>query len=534
MGDRTVKAIIQDAALGNWSIPEFQRRFEWKPEQVAKLCHSLCDDLPIGLITVWNTTKYNEPQVRPVTGRIPLWVVDGQQRISALCIMAATKPYWMNNTEWDEVFTKNRMSLNINQDGSASIGRVSKKATVVIPLDELIHRKPGEAQRYVQGKCTEASILQSAIASDVAVGALKVLESSVPVAEVGEDKDVEEIAELYRRLNQQGTRLREAQIMLAFVSQYNPGWVRQEFYPFLESLSNKDEWELDPAHVLQVATIHAEGKARVGKATIPDMWKEKVKQVWPSLRSAIDISILHLWDKGITDQDMIPSSYTLIALFAIQTKFMDKPGCDFDRLFKWFVLANLSGRYGDAPLETLTGDGADIYKASNFEEALKKLAIGWAKDDLHKLVNDAFKDNSSQALLLHVILWSTEARDLLENLSIPALTQATQGQSLEPHWHHIVPKAWGKANNFKDCDKTANVTRLCKKTNIRSSLKSKPPWQYIPELGIQKDTLIQHLVPDKYADKFIKGQPLSPSEFNEFLKEREELIVQHGAKLLGI
>lgn len=531
MADRTVRAIIQDAASGEWSIPEFQREFEWKYEQVATLCNSLYEDLPIGLLTVWKTTKYNEPQVRPVSGRIPLWVVDGQQRITSFCILLGCKPNWMGSREWNEAFKK-RLFLNINQEGEAAIGRLSGNAAVTIPLDELLNKTPGEAQRYIQGKCVETGILRTQNASDLAVNAFRILERVIPVAEVGEDKAVEDIAELYRRLNQRGTKLRQAQIMLAYVSQYNPGWVREQFYPFLESLSNKDEWELDPAHVLQVATILAEGKARVGLATIPDMWQSKVKLVWPTLRGAIDTCILYMWDRGITDQDMVPSSYALIALFTMHAKFMDRPGYDYDRLFKWFILANLSGRYGDAPLERLTNDGREIHQASNFDEALKKLAINWTKKDLRSLVDEKFRDNSSQALLLHILLWSNKARDLLEDLSISALTQASQ--SMEPHWHHIVPKAWGKENGFEDCDKTANVTRLCMKTNTRSSLKSKPPWEYIPELNIPKERLIENLVPDKYAEKFTRGQPFSPSEFKGFLKEREELIVQNAASLLGV
>jgi hypothetical protein len=211
---------------------------------------------------------------------------------------------------------------------------------------------------------------------------------------------------------------------------------------------------------------------------------------------------------------------------------MEKPGYDFERLFNWFIIANLSGRYSDAPLETLAVDGKAIFGSVSFDDALGKIPIDWVKDQLREFIGQKFRDNSAQALLLHVLLWSTKARDLLEPLSIPALTQASQ--SLEPHWHHIVPQAWGKTMGFKGYDKTANVTRICGKTNKQSSLKSKPPWIYVPELNISKEALTQHLIPEEYAEKFVKGQPLSPAEFNTFLKEREELIAARGASLLGI
>jgi hypothetical protein len=210
---------------------------------------------------------------------------------------------------------------------------------------------------------------------------------------------------------------------------------------------------------------------------------------------------------------------------------MQMPGYDIDRVFKWFVLANLNGRYGDAPLETLTNDGHAIHQASNLDEALVKLVITWTKDDLSKLIGETFRDNSSQALLLHMLLWESQAKDWLQGLTIPALTQASG--SLEPHWHHIFPKAWGRRNGFEGCEKTGNATRLCGETNVRK-LRNMPPWEYVPKFQIRKDALLQHLVPEKYAEKFVKGQPLGPGEFKDFLREREDLIVQRGASLLGL
>jgi len=450
-----VRDIVQYAASGDWGIPEFQREFEWKPDQVAKLCNSLYRDLPVGIVTVWNTTKYNEPQKMPPSGRRPLWIVDGQQRIISFCIIAGKRPHWMDNENWNKALKTHRVYLNIEEQGKPTIGRQSPAAKVHIPLDELIHRPPSEVQKYVYEKCTNEGISNCEEACDHAVNGRQILERIVPYAELGDDKGVEDVADTYRRLNQQGTRLRQGQIMLAYVSQYNRGWVREEFYPFLDNLNNTDEWELDPAQILQVATILAEGKARVGEAS-DNMWKSKIKQIWPKLREAVEETLLHLFDRGITEQDMVPSDYTLITLFAIVAKFKAHLKYDFDPVFRWFVLANLSGRYGDAPLETLTNDSHILFEASDINEALNNLSIPWTKDDIRKSVNQSFRDNSSQALLLHVLLWTAQARDWFEKLSIPALTQAPR--KLEPHWHHIVPKAWSKRNDFEDSSKTANVT----------------------------------------------------------------------------
>lgn len=530
MANPRLRDIVQNAASGDWNIPEFQREFEWKPEQVAMLFNSLHRDLPVGLLIVWNTNKYNEPQRTTVTGRMPFWVIDGQQRVTSFCIMSGTKPNWLDNDDWNKIFNKNRIYLNIEQNGNTFVGRLFKKSSVTIPIDELIHREPSEVLKIVQGSCSEAGVENSEQACNNAVNTLQILERVIPLEEVGDDKEIEDIADLYIRLNKQGTKLTQAQIMLAWVSQYNPGWVRSQFYPFLEELEDKDEWRLDPTHILQVAAIITEGKARVGQAST-ELWKSRIAQSWKRIKSGVELAILELWERGVTGPEMVPSNYTIVALFSMVTKFCELAGYDFDKLYKWFIQANLKGRYGDAPLETLAADGSSIYKAQNFDEALREIDVGMAKEDLEKVVNEKFRINSSQALLMNALLWSDNVRDWYEPYGLPTLTKAPR--NLEPHWHHILPKAWGRSNGFEDCDYTANVTRICAKTNVKK-LSSKPPWEYVPENEIEKEGLVAHFVPNIYAEKFVKGQVISPVEFKDFLKAREKIIVSKSESLLGI
>ncbi len=530
MANPRLRDIVQNAASGYWNIPEFQREFEWKPEQVAVLFNSLHRDLPVGLLLVWNTEKYNEPQRTTATGRLPFWVIDGQQRITSFCIMSGIKPNWVDNDDWDVIFKKNRIYLNIEQNGNAFVGRLLKKSPVSIPIDELMHREPAEVLKKVQESCGGAGVPDSTEACNSAVNFMQVLERVIPLEEIGNDKEIEDIADLYIRLNTKGTKLTQAQVMLAWVSQYNPGWVRSEFYPFIEELEDREGWSLNPTHVLQIAAIIAEGKARVGQAHT-ELWRSGITQRWDKIKSGIEQVILELWERGVTGPEMIPSSYTMVALFSMAVKFSEVPGYDFNRLYKWFLQANLKGRYSDAPLETLTLDGGSIYQAQNIDEVLSKVDVGMTKEDLEQVVNDKFRVNSSQALLMHALLWSDNVRDWYEPFGLPTLTKAPR--SLEPHWHHILPKAWGRRNNFEEYDYTANVTRLCGKTNVKK-LGSKPPWEYVPENEIEKEALVAHFIPNIYAEKFVKGQVVSPVEFKDFLKGRERIIVSKSESLLGI
>lgn len=530
MANPSLRDIVSSAASGEWNIPEFQREFEWKPDQVVMLFNSLYRNLPIGLLLVWNTEKYNEPQQTTPTGRVPFWVIDGQQRIMSFCVMSGTKPNWLDNNEWDKIFQKNRIYLNVKEDGSASVGKLLKKSPVSIAVDDLIHREVTDVLKIIKEGCDGAGVEDSAEACNYAADFRQTLERVIPLEIIGDDKEIDDIADLYIRVNTRGTKLTQAQVMLAWVSQYNAGWVREKFYTFIEELEDKEGWRVDPTHVLQVAAIIAEGKARVAQAS-KELWRSGITQMWDRIRSGIEDVILQLWERGVTGPEMVPSKYTLVALFSMAVKFQQVPGYDFNRLYNWFIKANLKGRYGEAPLETLTSDGESIYKAQSMNEALSKFNEELTKEDLKGLVNDKFADNSSQALLMHIVLWSDSVTDWSEPYGLPTLTRAPR--SLEPHWHHILPKAWGRRHGFENYNYTANVTRLCARTNVHK-LSYKPPWEYVPENNIAKEALLTHFIPENYAEKFFRGQVISPTEFNEFLRERGELLINKSAQLLGI
>src|SRR5438309_1779530 len=89
-----IRDIVDRSVNHSWSIPEFQRGFVWKPTQVRDLAESLWLDFPIGSLLVWNSQQQTEERIVRDAQRPTLWVVDGQQRATALSILFGRKPYW--------------------------------------------------------------------------------------------------------------------------------------------------------------------------------------------------------------------------------------------------------------------------------------------------------------------------------------------------------------------------------------------------------------------------------------------------------
>ena len=532
MSEDKIVDIVSRAAAGEYDVPEFQRQFVWSRERVPALCDSLFRGFPIGSLLLWDARDYRQPQIGDVGGRRPFWIVDGQQRISTLCILFGRKPHWWNHDQWSEIYQKNRIYINVPlaPDDRVTFGRPQRgDPWVSIPVDEILQNSDSSGAIEVARTTTSS---RRGNGFDKVVGPILKLwnlrEELTPTSTLGSEMTLEEAAEVFRRLNEKGTRVKQTDIRLAYIAAYNPGWVRTHLYEFLEEMQ-EDGWDIDSGHILQALAAFKKGKARVGEVG-DEFWRTEVTAAWWEVKEAIEEVLLRLWDKGVVELDLVPSDYTLIPLFVIQAKFGKAKGYSFDEMFRWFILANLAGRYSGQPLETLNKDAETIFSGTTLEGVLSAILPDYSTSELQDSLNVVFRRGSAQAFLLHVLLWQRNARDWFEELSIPALTKAPK--KLEPHWHHILPKGWAKKSAYEGADQVANVTLICARTNIKG-IGSKPPWDYAKE-RIPIASLTDHFIPERFASAFHAGDAITGEDFKRFIEERRGLLANEAAQYLRI
>ncbi len=107
--------LVDRAVAHRWSIPEFQRGFVWKPTQVRDLAESLWLDYPIGSLLVWNSAGQTEARIALDAQRPTQWLVDGQQRTTALCVLFGRKPYWWSSAEeWNRTLKRYDIRFDVN------------------------------------------------------------------------------------------------------------------------------------------------------------------------------------------------------------------------------------------------------------------------------------------------------------------------------------------------------------------------------------------------------------------------------------
>jgi uncharacterized protein with ParB-like and HNH nuclease domain len=105
----SITRILDSVVNGEYDIPEFQRGFAWSDHQVRDLLDSLIRGYPIGAFLIWDLTEYDIGRATPQEGRRKEWIVDGQQRITAISILCRKKPYWVSNNEWEKLIKKNKI-----------------------------------------------------------------------------------------------------------------------------------------------------------------------------------------------------------------------------------------------------------------------------------------------------------------------------------------------------------------------------------------------------------------------------------------
>jgi hypothetical protein len=103
----TVLEAVQMAVAGRWDVPEFQRAFVWNPAQVCALADSLWRDYPIGPLLLWQPKENDDINA-------PLWIADGQQRLTSLCLLYGREPSWfLRKSDTLRASVRNRFDIRL-------------------------------------------------------------------------------------------------------------------------------------------------------------------------------------------------------------------------------------------------------------------------------------------------------------------------------------------------------------------------------------------------------------------------------------
>lgn len=530
--------LVDQAVSHKWSVPEFQRGFVWKPIQVRDLAESLFLEYPVGSILVWKSQGSAEERVAKDAASPSLWIVDGQQRTTALCLLFGRKPYWWATAdEWNKDLKRYDIRFDIHTKEEpfflvANAAIRSTKSSRYIPLRDLLvldTSKPLDMKALqelaekvkVEGLCDGMNAMEVYTQLD-RVRQIRYKE----LVTVTIQHDLEDVVEIFDRLNSRGTRVTEADVYLGIVASRNPGWVREEFLPFLKSLG-EDGFNVEPNLLFRSLAAVGIGRTRF-KEISDDFWEAKtITEAWTRTRGAWERLLKAIQGYGVLSDDLLPTATALVTLTALLDRFPRDPR--FDYAFYWFIQASRFGRYSGSGTTTLEEDLRDVRAASSITEAVVSMMKRFESNQSRRFepidFDRDYTDGKFGRFLLYLLVYRNRAQDWEESGSRLGFDGAKALARFWPQWHHIYPRKFleGKVLDDATIDSLANIAVIGENINIRIS--KQDPMKYLDKYNITDAKLLQQFIELKRTD-------LSISNYPAFLDARSKRLAEEANRFL--
>ena len=476
----SAQEVVDRAVTQRWGIPEFQRSFVWTPQKVRDLADSLWADYPIGTLLLWKSEVPTWATVAHRAKTPEVWVVDGQQRTTALCLIFGRKPsWWPDGDDWSEAC--DRFDVRFNP--------LHYQVPFFILANAVIRHDPRSDWLSVRDLLNADDAQLSELASAVMTRndlspdhfpqiwirldrVCKIRERMLIAIE--EEKELEDMVEIYTRLNQAGTKATEADVFLALAASKNPGWVRDRFLPFAQDLA-EGGFELRPNLLFRSWMAIGTGTAQLRQVKT---LRYLMRGVWDQTEEAWRRTVRGLWQFGVLSADILPIKNALIPIAVMAQRFGD----DFKASLAlcWLLHATNAARYSGSPTAALAEDIGVITAGGDFQSVIQALRA--SLEPLELLTSDqALSDYRDRflRLVLYLLAFYKGARDWGPGHHRLGFEGGEPLAGSVPDWHHIFPRAYLREHDVpvRDIDALANIAMILPETSLRIS--KRRPMSYL-------------------------------------------------------
>ena len=223
----SVSSILNYVENSQIAIPEIQRPFVWKGEEVRALIDSLYEGYPIGYLIVWQNSQV---RVRGFgKGGTKKILIDGQQRVTAL--MAAL----LGKEVLDEQYQSCRIRIAFNplaQTGDERFAVCDEKHeqdSKWIPDISIFFRRDFSFRQF-EKEYKEANSGEDFTPLEESVDTLKeIVKHQVGVIELSFLLDIDVVSEIFIRINLQGKPLNQEDFVMSKISvneEYGGDYIR--------------------------------------------------------------------------------------------------------------------------------------------------------------------------------------------------------------------------------------------------------------------------------------------------------------------
>jgi hypothetical protein len=561
-GQRSIASLMSDIEREVIALPDLQRPFVWEDTKVRDLLDSLFVGFPVGTLVFWHTS--NERDARALGAARPglratTMVIDGQQRLTSLYAVMRGVDVVGKDGDIRQVTISFRPRDGRFEVTDAAIRNDPEFLPNVTELWNGTRPKPQIRRDLMnalrdKGRAVSEEYLDAVernLDRAHAINDYRFPTVDIRKTTVGQDEEAteEDVAEIFVRINNQGTRLGQADFVLTLLSVYH-GELRDRIEERARLMSEGAIVGLDTQQLLRAVCAVAFGRARmsavyrflrgIDPATGETDTAGRLKRLG-QLDDAADECmeptpwrdyLLRVKHAGFVNQDLVASKNAIVNGYAFYIRGrkagVQKNKLD-DMIARWVFGTLLTARYSTSS-ETIfeqdlarvgrlePGDAEGFVRA--LDDAMGETITGdyWTQALVSALETQKARAPAALAFRAAQVVLRTRALfsdQLLQNL----LDSPAKGGRTAREAHHLFPEAWLHAHGIRERRRVNQVANLADVGwHENSVIGGRGPGEYVSRLR-------QRLaIDDERWGRLCAEHALPPGweamEYEEFLRER--------------
>lgn len=392
------------------AIPEIQRPFVWGAVKVRNLLDSLYQGYPVGYLIAWRNPNVKLKDGSASTGKRVL--IDGQQRITAL--MASLLGKEVITDEYETV--RIRIAFNPQDEQFEVTNPAIEKNSIWLPDVTTVFSPEFKVLKFVDSYCKANSSADKDRVYENCERLRGLVNNPVGLIELNSDLTIEEVTDIFIRVNSLGTELSQADFAMSKIAsnetyggntlrkaidyfchlsvapefyskiqKHDPVFATTDFFTKMAWLKNENDGIYDPLYtdMLRVAFTSEFKRGRLqdlvallsGRNFETKEFEEPIaEQSFAKLKQGI-ISFMNethfkrfvmiIRSAGFIDPSLIGSQNALNFAYIIYLtlRAQSKPAADIEQAVRrWFVMSVLTGRYSGSPESTFDYDIRQIHE----------------------------------------------------------------------------------------------------------------------------------------------------------------------------
>lgn len=495
---------------GKLRIPRFQRDFVWERSKVTKLLGSMYKEFPIGSFFIWYAPKkYNSffREIPELDLRNPentdeiQYILDGQQRITSLYV--TIKGLTIKGVDYSKIC----FDLDVEE-----FVCIEGDGIRFIPLCQLL----GEERHKIYDKLSE----ERKVIFDKCVQIFNKYPLSVVLVY---DKGLEEVCEIFERINQGGKRLSIFDLVVA--GTWSEDFELKEKIEELNKQFSGSFGKVEPEVVTETLSLII--KKQCTRAFQLQLTNEDIKSVWGAAIEAIKKSIDFLRNNlGVKRYDFLPyrDLIPLVAYFYYKSSKLSSS--QKEKIEEWFWKVSFSERYSGTTF-TRMGEDRELFDKLISEE---EVSIDYPINiNLGKIKNIKMGRGTALRNAIFCILALKNPRNFRDN-SLISLDKDFFSEFNSHEKHHIFPRSFLRKQRIEGENLLVNFCFIPSELN-KEILSNKPSEYFNGYKKINESfaaTVASHLIPYK------EDSGIWANDYEKFISQRAALIEAEIKKRVGI